>query len=679
MQATHPETTMIGIETNQSRRWLWVIGLLTVLLVGGMVSFTGYTFGLPFVEHYDEGRNLAETYILRGIPGDLNKPGYPPGILWVYQGAQLAVEAATGDSAYEHPRQVMTLVRFMTALANVLSGVFIWAVTRKFSGEIAGLAAGLGWYFLPLVIRRVEVGLPQAWEVMLYVAVVYFALLALEQQKPRWAIISVFVGLINVIFKYTAFPALGLGVGAALWLAWKKPDHRQTWIRTVVIQAVMIIVCAVGVLAFAGVGQLIDAEHGETTTFIESGPQRLLDFPFVWNLFVQAISQLYLDEWVHIMVPAFFITVILGTLIYWRKAPTWGRIIWFFIAGLAAFHLWFLASYLTAVRDITRYTTPVSGLLMILLVASIFQVTRWLVGQAVRLIDESRQPIAPYLANGIGLIVIVFWLQFPFQITVEHIQRRTLPGTQGALMTWAGDTLPIGEDTILVSWENARSFNTEWGGYEGPIRPWIYADLADRTLQEWRDEFVYYAQLTGGEVGELRQSEAGAVMLDEMLLLRQFPPEDERGAWRGPNMLVYRLWNYQHEMDALLGDAIRLIGYDINAVDVQAGDTIQLTPYWQAVEPPQVDYQTYVHLVALDDRVPLAQADAPPAPRRQTTTWQQPDETIIGSEFTIQLPPDIPAGRYRLILGLYDWQTGTRLLAENGDDFVTITDIQVGE
>lgn len=665
---------------NTSPFKLWMIGLLIVLAAAIIVSFTGYTFGLPFVEHYDEGRNLAETYILRDqAPGDLNKPGYPPGILWVYQGAQIAVEATTGDAAYAHPTQVMTIVRFGSAFANVLTVLFIWGVTRKLSGEVAGIATGLAWLFLPLVVRRVEVGLPQSWETMLYVAALYFALLTFEKKQQRWAIISVLIGLINVIFKYTAFPVLGLSVGAALWNAWQEKDQRTNWLKTVAIQFTLIIICAIVIFAFAGVGQLIDAGHGETTTFIESGPQRLLDLPFVWSLFVEALSQLYLDEWVNIIVPAFFLTVIIGSIIFWRRTVAWQRIIWIFTAGLAAFHVWFLASYLTATLDITRYTTPVSSLTVILLVVSIFEIVRWLVEKIVPQKDDSAQWMQ-YLPNALGLIIVSFWMSFPAQVTLDHIHRRTLPGTQGELMRWAARTLPAGEETLLVSWDNARAFNTEWGGYEGPIRPWIYEDIQDRTLDEWRDNYVFYAQLTGNEISNLAATEEGQTMLNEMLLLRQFPSESRQTIdWRGPSMSVYRLWSYQNEMQSVFGDSIRLLGYDINTTEISADEQLMLTPYWSADATPSANYQTYVHLVPIDDRQPLAQADAPPSPRRQTIGWNTPDEILIGSEFTLTIPSDIEAGQYHLILGLYDPASGQRLLTESGDDFVLIAEIEVVE
>lgn len=657
-----------------------MIGLLIVLIAAIVVSFTGYTFGLPFIEHYDEGRNLAETYILRGdAPGDLNKPGYPPGILWVYQGAQIAVEIATGDSAYQHPTQVMTIVRFGSALANVLTVLCIWAVTRKLSGETAGIAAGLVWLFLPLVIRRVEVGLPQSWETMLYVASLYFALLALEKKQQHWAIISVIVGLINVIFKYTAFPVLGLGVGAALWNAYQDKESRSSWLKTVVLQFTLIVFCAIGIFAFAGVGQLIDAGHGETTTFIESGPQRLIDLPFVWSLLVEALTQLHLDESIQITVPAFFLTVIIGSLIFWRKSSVWQRIIWIFTAGLAAFHVWFLASYLTANLDITRYTTPISGLLVILVIVSIFEIVRWLSARFISAKNESRQS-RHYLPNVMSIIIVALWMYKPIQITFEHIQRRTLPGTQGEFMQWAANTLPAGEETLLVSWDNARAFNTEWGGYEGPIRPWVYEDIQNRSSDEWRDAYVFYAQLTSDKVSDFAETDEGQAILDEMLLLRRFPSANRQAiGWRGPTMSVYRLWGYEHETDTLFGDSIHLLGYDINATQVSPDEQIILIPYWSAESTPLTNYQTYVHLVPMDDRQPLAQADAPPAPRRQTTSWNIPDETLIGSEFTLTLPTDIEVGDYRLILGLYDPASGQRLLTESGDDFVLITEIQVGE
>ena len=40
--------------------------------------------------------------------------------------------------------------------------------------------------------------------------------------------------------------------------------------------------------------------------------------------------------------------------------------------------------------------------------------------------------------------------------------------------------------------------------------------------------------------------------------------------------------------------------------------------------------------------------------RRDTTSWDDPDEIMLGREFTLSLPPDLAPGQYQLVSGLYD-------------------------
>ena len=58
----------------------------------------------------------------------------------------------------------------------------------------------------------------------------------------------------------------------------------------------------------------------------------------------------------------------------------------------------------------------------------------------------------------------------------------------------------------------------------------------------------------------------------------------------------------------------------------------------------------------------LAQADGNPAkPDRLSLTWVHLDETLISPDFTLTVPSDLPTGEYRLLIGLYNYQTGVRL------------------
>ena len=71
----------------------------------------------------------------------------------------------------------------------------------------------------------------------------------------------------------------------------------------------------------------------------------------------------------------------------------------------------------------------------------------------------------------------------------------------------------------------------------------------------------------------------------------------------------------------------------------------------------------------------VAQVDGLPMPdaRRTTDTWRYPDEILIGSLFTLMLPPDLPTGDYRLVSGFYRLETGERFVVNGVDRLPVFT------
>ena len=116
----------------------------------------------------------------------------------------------------------------------------------------------------------------------------------------------------------------------------------------------------------------------------------------------------------------------------------------------------------------------------------------------------------------------------------------------------------------------------------------------------------------------------------------------------------------QHESDVRFGEHIRLVGHDVH--DPDPGGSLSFTFYWNAPTRPPENYSLFLHLVAADGTSPFAQVDGNPAvPERLTQTWDRADETLISPRFTLTLPPDLAPGDYRILLGLYNFETGARL------------------
>ncbi|MDM8530206.1 glycosyltransferase family 39 protein [Anaerolineales bacterium HSG25] len=126
------------------------------------------------------------------------------------------------------------------------------------------------------------------------------------------------------------------------------------------------------------------------------------------------------------------------------------------------------------------------------------------------------------------------------------------------------------------------------------------------------------------------------------------------------------------------GEAIRLTGYDLPSATVQAGEILALNLYWQATTAPTNSYRAFVHLT--DGTTLWAQQDDNPICRLPTSIWRGGQQGM--GQFRLQLNPDMPAGRYPLIIGLYQADTLTRLTITDGagqigDDFLWLGDIRV--
>ncbi len=194
--------------------------------------------------------------------------------------------------------------------------------------------------------------------------------------------------------------------------------------------------------------------------------------------------------------------------------------------------------------------------------------------------------------------------------------------------------------------------------------------LSDKPVEEWRALGVEYAIMPHWRMLE----DPDVYYPDETVLLKTYPVS---GEFRGPDMVVLRLYPMQNETDQQLGP-IRLVGYDINTTQLQAGEDIVLRHYWRAEKPTSTAQHVYNHLLDADSEI-VAQVDYIPLwdARRDTTTWDDPEEIMLGREFILSLPVDLPPGTYRLISGLYDPVTWQRLTSPDGDDHLTISEITV--
>lgn len=124
-------------------------------------------------------------------------------------------------------------------------------------------------------------------------------------------------------------------------------------------------------------------------------------------------------------------------------------------------------------------------------------------------------------------------------------------------------------------------------------------------------------------------------------------------------------------LDVTFGDVARLVGYDLPADVVTAADTVPVTLYWQALSGDvATDYTVFAHLLDSDGRL-IGQHDAPPANGKRPTRGWTAGEYIIDPHEMVFRESDY-AGSAQIEVGLYDPETGERLVTAAGDDRVLL-------
>jgi hypothetical protein len=108
---------------------------------------------------------------------------------------------------------------------------------------------------------------------------------------------------------------------------------------------------------------------------------------------------------------------------------------------------------------------------------------------------------------------------------------------------------------------------------------------------------------------------------------------------------------------AVWQNTLQLHGFDLSQTDEQ----LTLTLHWQALQRPDKSYKFFVHLLDSSSGELVAQADFVPHDWTYPTNWWEAGEYVRD---TAVLPLEsVGSGTYQLLLGIYDPDSGKRLLA----------------
>lgn len=127
-------------------------------------------------------------------------------------------------------------------------------------------------------------------------------------------------------------------------------------------------------------------------------------------------------------------------------------------------------------------------------------------------------------------------------------------------------------------------------------------------------------------------------------------------------------------------DQVHLLRYAYPENPVKPGEAVHLVLHWQAARHPDFDYSVFVHLLDAGGQI-VRQADGSPVGGLHPMgAWREGE--LVADRYGFLLPADFPGGTYRLVAGVYRWDTLERLSIEdtNGNpagDLVDLGEIRV--
>ena len=637
---------------------LFIVVLLVMLFHGGRY-LSGYYFSVT--ENFPDEVFMVtnSAYMRNGQTDKMNLLGYPPGIFWVHDAIQAVLRLQhPGSGADEFIREHILAARLLAVLVNMGSGVLIYLITSALTEQpAAGVLAGAVWAASPLIIERAVLGLTEPWQHFFILLSLICALQVISGGKARYALLSIAAALGAITFKYTAFPALLFGVSVPVWY-WLHDRTRKRALYLLGGQIVLIAMYFVWIVFLYGAFQL--SKNPEPARFLSGNLGSVFGPAAVLRNFEAAASMMNVPFFL------FGAAIVLGIVFFIRTSlQSWKSWVWIVILVCTGFYILFINTYLVYEIGLLRYLLPVSGLLLVLTVVPLYQIFAYLVQNR-----SSRH----LLTTGALIALGIVWLAQPLQINFRRLAS-LYPDPKWEFVNWTQTSLKPGKTLFLSTLDPNLwiLFDGYRGGYQGPVRPYVVKeDFTKHSIGEWRDLYVHYALLYKGDLDSLKQLVNNP--LDDMPLLKQFGRGQDK-------TYLYTLDKPQHAADITFGGTIHMIGYNLDIhLDSTAanGRAIRFQPYWKADAPPKVEYHVFVHLVPQTERAPIAQADGLPAlPGRPTTSWDDPAEIIVGAEYAVALPDELEAGQYRLVVGLYDPVTGSRLQTGDGLDYLLVSEIEI--
>jgi hypothetical protein len=627
-------------------RGMFVVAMSAMVFVAALLFVLRANRGFDLVDH-DEMFLLGEAWEYQaGRPELRRMVGYPPGLFFLYNSLN---SLASPDGSRLATQWVLFSSRFLTSsaalVAGVLAGACCYWVTRR---RLAFFAAAAAWWWLHELYQQSTYAFSEPWQALSLGLSLALTWHGMRREQGIYFVGATLFSLIAVVFKYPAVPALGIGVGAALWYCVRNPARG---IFTLVAQTVLIAICAYWLLFIYGAAGFSTVE-AQTLTDTGLGfvlqPQRLA------AVFGKTAYFLNLHPLI------FYGVILLGSLELWRRRLVWQRVWWGLLCVTLLSFILITNGYWRYDFLLSRYLLPACYLGVVAFMISLIFVLEG----AGRLL----KPVMPPTIWIFGLLCL--WLAPGFPGTVSSAYESTLPNTRNAALAWSGTSLPT-EGTLMIDSQDYWYLSHDYAEYP-VVRTWFVGALPEARLDVWRAMDIRYAYVTESQWAMLNDQPEWQEDRASLLTLKTFPDAEALTPWLGERVLMLLLWQPEHRLSVDFGDTIRLIGYDLLQDNRDNARFLRFRPYWQALQYPLRNYQMYLHWVRAGERTPLTQADgAPGLPLRPTMSWNDTTEILLGDWHDIMIPAD-NSDPHQLLVGLYELETGERLLTSDELDYFAV-------
>ena len=633
----------------------WQHWALLAGLVLGATLLRAWTIrqALPFVDHPDEPNPIE--YVLGMLrTGDPNQHAFQKPSLYIYMllaalQVHYAWGQATGLYGDLHQMVVTTYTvttipgffltaRLVTLTFAALTVLSAYALGVRGWSRTAGLVGALFIAVLPLHVRFAQWATTDIMASFLASLSLGAALVVLQTGRWRaYLVAGAFAGL-AASAKYNAGAVAGAIVVAALLRAWSARRVMQE-ARPLTVAGLAAVVAFIAGTPYALLswGQVGGGIARQWQNYGGANGH----YRGAWN--VAGYAEFFLNDGLGRLGCVF---VVAGLVLLGRQHP---RILLVWLGFV-------LPSLLVHLSRMTHFMQN----MLPLLVACALPV-----GVAVTTLADMLIQRAPALRRWALPFLLAALVLPPLAHSLAYMGRQAAGDSRLQLLDWLATSVPPG--TRLAAELKAVPGPTEARWTEIP-------DLTAHDLAWYRAQGFAYLVASSAHWGQLEPPTGYAPFLKNVVT--EFGPRLRAEEQTGPRLLVITTGltvtavPLPLAQDVQIGGA-RLVGVAVGdpAADgappmlvptttFKAGGVLGLRTFWQVGTPFTQDYLIFVHVLAANGERPTQRDASPWQGRFPTTSWQS--GTLVVDANDVYLPPAMPPGDYRVLVGMYDPVSGTR-------------------